>query len=106
MGLLIFRRKIHMNFGILGSSDLDQSSPFAAHIMTNIIMQFFYPFIRDGKFKSRFLQNRLEKRKESMPEYTGAFIDMLGGIRTYITKKAVKISFIRISSHIFPAQLM
>ncbi len=106
VGLLIFRRKIHMNFGILGSSDLDQSSPFAAHIMTNIMMKFFYPFIRDGKFKSRFLQNRLEKRKESMPEYTGAFIDMLGGIRTYITKKAVKISFIRISSRPFPAQLM
>lgn len=57
------------------------------------MMKFFYPFIRDGKFKSRFLQNRLEKRKESMPEYTGAFIDMLGGIRTYITKKSCKNQF-------------
>lgn len=32
VGLLAARRKIHMDYGILGSSDLDQASSFAAKL--------------------------------------------------------------------------
>lgn len=37
VGLLIQRKIIHINHGFIGSSDLDQGSPFVAKIMTKII---------------------------------------------------------------------
>ena len=54
VGLLAARRNIHMDYGILGSSDLDQASAFAAKLQTNLILPLIYPLIRDGQFKSRF----------------------------------------------------
>ena len=50
-----------MDYGILGSSDLDQTSPLAAKLQTNLLLPLLYPVIRDGKIKSRLLQKRLEK---------------------------------------------
>ena len=35
VGLLAARQNIHMDYGILGSSDLDQASPIAAKLQTN-----------------------------------------------------------------------
>lgn len=65
VGLLAARRNIHMDYGILGSSDLDQTSPLAAKLQTNLLLPLLYPVIRDGKIKSRLLQNALrsESRK-------------------------------------------
>ena len=37
VGLLIQRKNIHIDHGFIGSSDLDQGSPFVARIMTKII---------------------------------------------------------------------
>lgn len=93
VGLLAARKKIHMDYGILGSSDLDQASPFAAKLQTNLLLPLIYPLIRDGKFKSRFLQKRLEKRKAEMGEYVKAFLDMLGGARPYVTMQSCKNQF-------------
>ena len=61
VGLLAARQNIHMDYGILGSSDLDQASPIAAKLQTNLLLPLIYPLIRDGQFKSCFLQKRLEK---------------------------------------------
>ena len=65
VGLLAARGNIHMDYGILGSSDLDQASPIAAKLQTNLLLPLIYPFIRDGRFKSRLPQNasRSESRK-------------------------------------------
>lgn len=56
VGLLAARQNIHMDYGILGSSDLDQSPVAAAKLQTALLLPLLYPFIRDGKFKSRILQ--------------------------------------------------
>lgn len=93
VGLLAARGKIHMDIGILGSSDLDQSSAISARFMTNIMVKFIYPFIHEGQFKQRFLQKRLDKRMQEMPEYAGAFVDMLGGARGYVTRKSCSNQF-------------
>ena len=69
VGLLAVRRNIHMDHGILGSSDLDQSSPFAAKLQTNLLLPLIYPVIRDGRFKNRFLQKRLQKRAAEMGDH-------------------------------------
>ena len=93
VGLLAARRNIRMDYGILGSSDLDQASKFAAKLQTNLFLPLIYPCIRDGVFKSRFLQRRLEKRRAQMGDYVGAFMEMLGGARPYVTMQSCKNQF-------------
>lgn len=93
VGLLAVRQKIHMDYGILGSSDLDQASPFSAKLQTNLFLPLIYPLIRDGRFKSRFLQKRLEKRTAEMGDYVKAFMDMLGGARPYVSLQSCKNQF-------------
>ena len=58
VGLLAARKNIRMDYGILGSSDLDQASRLAARLQTALLIPLFYPLIRDGKWKSRLLQKR------------------------------------------------
>ncbi len=93
VGLLAARQKIRMDYGILGSSDLDQSCKFSAKLQTNLLVPFIYPVIRDGSFSSKFLQKRLKKREEQMGDYVRAFMDMLGGARLYVTKRSCKNQF-------------
>lgn len=92
VGLLISRQKIHMDFGIIGSSDLDQASVPAAKLQTNLLMPLFYPLVRDGQFKVGFLRKKMEKRvKESA--YNAAFMKMFGGARPYVTQRSCKNQF-------------
>ena len=93
VGLLAARRNIHMDYGILGSSDLDQASAFAAKLQTNLMLPLIYPLIRDGQFKSRFLQKQMEKRAAEMGDYVKAFMGMFGGARPYVTKRSCKNQF-------------
>ncbi len=93
VGLLAARQNISMDYGILGSSDLDQASPLAAKLQTNLLVPLIYPLLRDGQFKSRFLQKRLQKREKEMGEYVKTFMDMLGGVRPYLTKQSCKNQF-------------
>ena len=92
-GPLAARRNIHMDYAILGSTDLDQASPFAAKLQTNLLLPLIYPVIRDGQFKSRILKKRLEKRKAEMGGYVETFMRMLGGARPYVTMQSCKNQF-------------
>lgn len=93
VGLLVSRQKIHIDCGILGSSDLDQASAVAAGLQTRLLLPLIYPVIRDGRFKSRFLQKRLEKRAEQMGEYVQAFMRMPGGGRPYVSMRSCRNQF-------------
>ena len=93
VGLLAARRNIHMGYGILGSSDLDQASGFTAKLQTDLLLPMIYPLIRDGRFKSRFLQKQMEKRAAEMGNYVKAFMEMFGGARPYVTKQSCKNQF-------------
>ena len=93
VGLLAARQNIHMDYGILGSSDLDRSPVAAAKLQTALLLPRLYPFIRDGKFKSRILQKRLQKRMGQTEAYVQAFMDMLGGGRPYVTMESCKNQF-------------
>ena len=93
VGLLASRQNIQMDYGILGSSDLDQASPLAARLQTNLLLPLIYPLIRDGQFKSRFLQKRLQKRTAEMGAYVETFMNMLGGARPYVTMQSCKNQF-------------
>ena len=78
VGLLAARQNIHMDYGILGSSDLDQASPLAAKLQTDFLLPVIYPVVRDGKFKAKFLQKRLYKRARESGDYFKAFLKMFG----------------------------
>ena len=93
VGLLAARQNIHMDYGILGSSDLDQASPFAAKLQTDLLLPLLYPVIRDGRFKAKFLQKRLEKPAQEMSSYVNAFMQMMGGGRPYVTRQSCKNQF-------------
>ena len=93
VGQLAARRNIHMDYGILGSSDLDQASGFTAKLQTDLLLPMIYPLIRDGRFKSRFLQKQMEKRAAEMGDYVKAFMEMFGGARPYVTKQSCKNQF-------------
>ena len=81
VGLLAARKRIRMDYGILGSSDLDQASKFAAKLQTNLLLPMIYPLIHNGQFKSRFLQKQMEKSTAQMGDYVKAFTEMFGGAR-------------------------
>ena len=93
VGLLAARQNIRLDVGILGSSDLDQSAPLPAKLMTELAMPLLYPVIRDGKFKAKFLQKRMDKRMQEMGDYTKAFMEMMGGARPYISMQSCKNQF-------------
>lgn len=93
VGLLVAQRNIRVDYGILGSSDLDQASGLVARLQTDLLLPMLYPMIRDGKFKSRFLQKQLERRTAQMGGYVKAFMDMLGGARPYVTRRSCKNQF-------------
>lgn len=93
VGLLAARQSIHMDYGILGSSDLDQASKFVAKLQTDLLLPMIYPLIRDGQLKSRFLKKRMEKRTVQMGDYVKAFMEMFGGARPYVTKQSCKNQF-------------
>ena len=75
VGLLAARQNIHMDYGILGSSDLDQASPLTASLQTDFLLPLIYPVVRDGKFKAKFLQKRLDKcaKEHLRGDYVKAF---------------------------------
>ncbi|MDO5546196.1 MAG: alpha/beta hydrolase [Eubacteriales bacterium] len=93
VGLLVSRQIIRMDYGILGSSDLDQASRFAATLQTDLLLPMIYPLVRDGEFKNRFLQTLMEKCTAQMGDYVKAFTRMFGGARLYVTKKSCKNQF-------------
>ena len=93
VGLLAARRNIHMDYGILGSSDLDQASPLAASLQTNLLLPLIYPVVRDGKFKAKFLQKQLEKHAKESGDYVKAFLKMFGDARPYVTMQSCKNQF-------------
>lgn len=93
VGLLATRQNIRLDIGILGSSDLDQAAGWKAKLMTDTMLPLIYPLVRDGKFKWNFLNKRIEKRRQEMPGYVDAFMEMMGGARPYVSLQSCKNQF-------------
>ena len=80
VGLLAARQNIHMDYGILGSSDLDQASPLTASLQTDFLLP-------------KFLQKRLDKCAKESGDYVKAFLKMFGDARPYVTMQSCKNQF-------------
>jgi hypothetical protein len=63
VGLLIQRKNIHINHGILGSSDLDQMSRLPAYIFCKIGAAIFYKMFQKGKLPGVVQKKRITQAK-------------------------------------------
>lgn len=93
---LAARHRIRMDFGILGSSDLDQAGPLKARLMTALMVKLTWSFIHTGTYKSALLQKRYEKQMADPDPYNRAFVALTGRDRydmSFITKESLKNQF-------------
>ena len=74
VGLLIQRQRIHIDHGILGSSDLDQDSLWKAKLKCAIAIPILYRIIHTGEYPKP-LQGLMEKKRTP---YRDKFMAMFG----------------------------
>ena len=89
IGLLVQRKKIHIEHGFLGSSDLDQSSRFSAKLKTAMVVPMFHKMLVKGKLPGMF-KKLLEKSIPEEREYISGFMKFFG-----IGEDAVNMSFVK-----------
>jgi hypothetical protein len=93
VGLLIQRENIHIDHGILGSSDLDQMARLPAYIFCKIGAACFYKMFQKRKMPG-FVQKRINKRinQAKTDPYIREMLDMFGINKcdlTYIKKESI-----------------
>lgn len=96
VGLLVSRRNIIIEHGIIGSSDMDSAGKLAGKLKTKLAMPIIYRFIHNGGFKNKFMKRFMDKRMEQRGEYGREMMRMMGiGSRDlkFITKKSMENQF-------------
>lgn len=88
VGLLVQRKKIHIDHGIIGSSDLDQSGALGARIQAAVITPVLAGLLRKGTFP-RFMKKRLANRSEEERNYYRKMMELfgIGSTRMVFVKK-------------------
>lgn len=93
---LAARHRIHMRYGIIGSSDLDQAGSLKASLTAWLVEKAVWNFIHTGRYKSRMMQKRFEKQMADPDPYNRAFVAMTGRDRydmSFITGESIKNQF-------------
>ena len=93
---LAARHKIHMQYGILGGSDLDQAGAFKASLLASVMVKVTYNFIHTGKYSSKLMQNRFDRQMADPDPYNRAFVSMTGRDKydmSFITNESLKNQF-------------
>lgn len=95
VGLLIQRKIIHIDHGILGSSDLDQSGAAAAGLQAAIVAPIIGGMLHKGKIPG-FMKKKLEKKTEDEQEYYKKMLKLFGmgtSHMAFVTKKSIHNQF-------------
>ncbi|MCM1284936.1 MAG: alpha/beta hydrolase [Acetobacter sp.] len=95
VGLLIQRGKVHIDHGILGSSDFDQDNGVSAKLKAWLIAKVLYGMFQKGKLPG-FMQKRLEKKPAEERDYYEKMIDMFGMNSTrmaFVSKESIYNQF-------------
>ncbi|GKX65263.1 alpha/beta hydrolase [Inconstantimicrobium mannanitabidum] len=94
VGLLAQRKQIHMNHGILGSSDLDQKDSWKAKIQTKLFVPIVYKIIHKGKV-NKIILNLMKKHRGE--QYTMEFMHIMLGVGgeklNFISKRSMENQF-------------
>ena len=95
VSLLIQRKKIHIDHGIIGSSDMDEAGPLMAKIQAYIVVPIMHKMLQTGTLP-KFMQKRMDKADEAKKKLVKCFLDMFGigkGGSPWITKKSIYNQF-------------
>lgn len=95
VGLLIQRKKIHIDHGILGSSDLDQSGVLAAEVKSLIVTPMITGMLRKGKIYG-FMTKKLEKMPQDEQDYMKKMLKLFGigsDRMAFVKKESVRNQF-------------
>ena len=93
VSLLIQRKRIHIDHGIIGSSDMDEAGSFMAKLQSSIIVPIMYKMVHTGKLP-KFMQKKINEADESRKKLIDGFVNMFGidkGGSPWITKQSVSI---------------
>ena len=93
---LVARQKIHIRYALIGSSDLDQAGKLKASLLSSIMVNVTYNYIHTGKYKTKLLQKKFEKRMADPDPYNKAFVSIVGRDKydmSFITKESMKNQF-------------
>ena len=67
VSLLIQRKRIHIDHGIIGSSDMDEAGSFMARIQSSIVVPIMYRMVHTGKLP-KFMQKKINEADKSKKE--------------------------------------
>ncbi len=67
---LAARHRVHMRYGIIGSSDLDQAGRLKARLLSALMVKVTYNFIHTGEYCSRLMQRRFLRQMAAPDPYT------------------------------------
>ena len=93
VSLLIQRKRIHIDHGIIGSSDMDEAGRLVAKIKSSMVVPFMYKMIHTDALP-KFMQKKLNKTDEVKKELYNGFLNMFGigkGGNPWITKQSTKM---------------
>ena len=95
VSLLIQRKRIHIDHGIIGSSDMDEAGSFMAKLQSSIIVPIMYKMVHTGKLP-KFMQKKINEADESRKKLIDGFVNMFGidkGGSPWITKQSIYNQF-------------
>lgn len=95
IGILMQRNKIHMDHGILGSSDLDQADQKTANRQAAVLIPILYHFMHKGK-AGIFITKIFEKKfgKKAAESIFKMFFGINGQSVSFFTKESMKNQYI------------
>lgn len=95
VGLLIQRGRVHIDHGILGSSDLDQGGGVSARLQAWLISKVLHGIFQRGRLPG-WMQKRLEGKSPEERIYTEQMLRMFGvgtSNMAFVNKKSIRSQF-------------
>ena len=95
VGLLLQRRKIHIDHGILGSSDLDQENGLSARLKAKMVAAMLYGMFQKGRLP-RWMQKRLDQKSPEERAYMEPMLNMFGvgnDAMAFVQKQSISNQF-------------
>lgn len=92
VSLLIQRKRIHMDHGIIGSSDMDEAGKVMATIQASIVTPIMYKMVHTGTLP-KLMEKKIAQMDDSKKKFVNGFLDMFGLGGSWITKKSIYNQF-------------
>lgn len=95
VGLLLQRGRVHVDHGILGSSDLDQETGLSARLKARLIARVLYGIFQKGRLPG-WMQKRLDQKGPEERAYMEPMLNMFGvgnDAMVFVQKRSIRNQF-------------